>query len=58
VPMISLLLLIRRKTIMGAFASRRLTLAAATVATGVVLLLNGLLILATIGLPVFGPPAG
>lgn len=57
VPMITLLLLIRRKAVMGAFISSRFTMAAATVATGVVLLLNGLLILATIGLPIFGSPA-
>ncbi len=51
IPMIALLVFTRRPDIMGAFANTRLTQAAAIVATAAVLLLNGLLLLLTLGVP-------
>jgi manganese transport protein len=58
VPMIALILLVRRRDVMGDYASRPLTAAAATAAAGIVLLLNSLLILQTVGvgLPLLGSP--
>jgi manganese transport protein len=54
VPMIALLVLTRRRDIMGSCASGFLTMAAATTAAVVVLILNLLLVLQTIGVPLPG----
>jgi manganese transport protein len=54
VPMISLLILIRRSAVMGSCASGFLTMAAATTAAVVVLILNLLLVLQTVGVPLPG----
>jgi manganese transport protein len=51
VPMIALLLLARRTDVMGQFAIGPRTLAAAGVATAVVILLNVILLLQTVGVP-------
>jgi manganese transport protein len=53
-PMIALLLFTSRSDIMGAFANSRLTNIVAVVGTTIVLLLNGILILQTFGLPIPG----
>jgi manganese transport protein len=53
-PMISLLIFTSRADIMGAFVNGRLTFVAALVATVLVLLLNAILILQTIGVPIPG----
>jgi manganese transport protein len=53
-PMIALLLFTRRPDIMGAFANSRLTNAVALIGTAVVLALNGILILQTLGVPIPG----
>jgi len=53
-PMIALLIFTRRRDIMGAFANSRLTNIVAVIGTAVVLLLNGVLILQTLGLPIPG----
>jgi manganese transport protein len=52
VPMIALLILTWRRDIMGSCASRFLTMASATAATAIVLALNVLLVLQTLGVPV------
>jgi manganese transport protein len=52
VPMIALLILTRRPDIMGVFANRRLTWIAAWVGTGLVLLLNSILLLRTFGIAI------
>jgi manganese transport protein len=51
-PMIALLMFTRRRDIMGAFANSRLTNIVAVIGTALVLLLNGVLILQTLGLPI------
>jgi manganese transport protein len=51
IPMIALLVFTRQRDVMGAFANGRLTQAAAIVATALVLVLNGLLLLLTLGVP-------
>jgi manganese transport protein len=51
VPMIALLILVRRRDIMGSCASGFFTMAAATAAATVVLALNVLLVLQTLGVP-------
>ena len=51
-PMISLLIFTRRTDVMGSFANSRLTHSAALVATVIVLLLNGFLILQTLGVTI------
>jgi manganese transport protein len=51
VPMIALLILTRRRDVMGSYANGRLAKAAATAAAAVVLALNLLLILQTLGVP-------
>jgi manganese transport protein len=56
-PMIALLMFTRRADIMGQFVNSRLTDITAMVATVVVLLLNAILILQTLGLPIPGLPA-
>jgi manganese transport protein len=53
-PMIALLMFTRRTDIMGQFANGRLTHIAAMVATAVVLLLNAILILQTLGVAIPG----
>src|SRR6202162_2409628 len=53
-PMIALLIFTRRADIMGQFANGRLTHIAALVGTAVVLLLNVVLILQTLGVPIAG----
>ena len=58
IPMIALLLLTRRPDVMGAFASTRLVQAGAVAATLVVLTLNTILILQTLGVEIPGLPAG
>jgi manganese transport protein len=54
VPMIALLILIRRRDVMGSCASGFPTMAAATAAAAVVLMLNLLLVLQTLGVPLLG----
>jgi manganese transport protein len=51
VPMIALLILIRRPDVMGSYASGFLTVAAATTAAAIVLMLNLLLVLQIAGVP-------
>jgi manganese transport protein len=53
-PMIALLMFTRRPDIMGKFANGRSTQIAAVVATALVLLLNGFLIVQTLGVPIPG----
>ena len=53
-PMIALLIFTRRADIMGPFVISRLTDLTAMAATAVVLLLNTILILATLGVPIPG----
>ncbi|MGH7246688.1 MAG: Nramp family divalent metal transporter, partial [Pseudomonadota bacterium] len=57
-PMIALLMFTRRADLMGQFANSRLTQVCAVGATGVVLLLNVLLILATFGVSIPGLSTG
>ncbi len=57
VPMVALLLLMRRRDIMGAYTLRPATLAVAWVGAGVVIALNALLLLQVAGVPVPGLPA-
>jgi manganese transport protein len=54
VPMIALLVLIRRRDLMGSCASGFLTMAATTTAAVVVLILNLLLVFQTVGVPLPG----
>ena len=54
VPMIALLILTRRRDVMGSYANGRITMAAATAAAGVVLALNLLLVLQIAGVPLPG----
>jgi manganese transport protein len=56
-PMIALLIFMRRKEIMGPFVNGPVTNAAAVVGTAVVLLLNVILIVRTFGLAIPGLPA-
>jgi manganese transport protein len=51
VPMIALLILTRRRDVMGSFASGSLTMVATTAAAAAVLTLNVLLVLQTVGAP-------
>jgi manganese transport protein len=53
-PMIALLIFTSRRDVMGAFTNSRLTNAVAVIATATVLLLNGILILDTFGVPIPG----
>lgn len=55
VPMIALLILTGRRDVMGAFANRRGVQVLALVATGIVLVLNLVLLLQTAGIPVSVP---
>ncbi len=57
-PMIALLMFTRRADLMGEFANSRLTRFAASIGACVVLMLNGLLILLTSGVPLPGLSAG
>ena len=54
VPMIALLILTRRRDVMGSFANGRLTMATATAAAAIVLVLNLLLVLQIAGVPLPG----
>jgi manganese transport protein len=54
VPMIALLILTRRRDVMGSYANSRLTMAAATAAAAIVLALNLLLVLQIAGIPLPG----
>jgi manganese transport protein len=54
VPMIALLILTRRRDVMGSYANVRLTMAAATAAAAIVLALNLLLVLQIAGVPLPG----
>jgi manganese transport protein len=54
VPMIALLILTRRRDVMGAYVTGSRTMAAATAAAAVVLLLNLLLVLQIAGIPLPG----
>ncbi len=56
-PMIALLIFTRRKDIMGPFVNGPVTNVAAVVGTAIVLLLNGILIAQTFGIPIPGLPA-
>jgi len=51
VPMIALLILTRRRDVMGSYANVSLTMAAATAAAAIVLVLNLLLVLQIVGVP-------
>jgi manganese transport protein len=57
-PMIALLVLSRRRSVMGGFATGPLVSAAAAVATAVVLALNVVLLLQTFGVAIPGLAAG
>jgi manganese transport protein len=57
-PMITLLMFVRRKDIMGQFALGRLPTAAAIAGTVIVLTLNGVLLANVFGLDIPGLPAG
>jgi manganese transport protein len=57
IPMIALVMLTRRRDIMGDFANGRLTDAAAILAAIVVLALNGVLLLQTVGVDIPGLPS-
>jgi manganese transport protein len=52
VPMIALLVLSGRREVMGAFANRRVTQVGAVIAAAIVLALNLVLLLQTLGVPV------
>jgi manganese transport protein len=54
VPMIALLILTRRREVMGSFANGSLTMSAATAAAAIVLALNLLLVLQLAGVPLPG----
>jgi len=56
--MIALVMFTRRLDLMGRFANRRLTRAAAGIGTVIVLTLNALLIAETFGFPLASLPAG
>jgi manganese transport protein len=56
-PMIALLIFTRREDIMGPFANGRVTNIAAVVGTAVILLLNVVLIVQTLGIAIPGLPA-
>ena len=58
IPMIALVLLTRRRDIMGEFANGRLTDLAAITGACVVLVLNTILLLQSFGIPIPGVPAG
>ena len=51
IPMIALLILTRRRDVMGSYANGSLTMAAATAAAAIVLVLNLLLVLQIVGVP-------
>jgi len=51
VPVIALVAFTRRRSLMGEFVNRRLTSAVATVAAGVILVLNVVLLVQVFGLP-------
>jgi len=53
-PMIALIVFTGRRDLMGAFANRRLTSAAASIGATVVLALNALLIVQVLGFPIAG----
>ena len=52
--MIALLILTRRRNVMGSYANGRLTMAAATATAAIVLALNLLLVLQIAGIPLPG----
>jgi manganese transport protein len=54
IPMIALLILTRRRDVMGSYANGRLTMAAATAAAVIVLVLNLLLVLQIAGISLPG----
>jgi manganese transport protein len=56
-PMIALLMFTRRKDIMGPFANARVTNVAAVAGTAIILLLNVVLIVQTLGIAIPGLPA-
>jgi len=56
-PMIALIVFTGRRDLMGAFANRRLTSAAAAIGATAVLALNALLIVQVLGFPIAGPSA-
>ena len=56
VPMIALVILTRRRDIMGPFANRRLVSVAAILGTVVILFLNTILLLQTFGVSIPGLP--
>lgn len=58
VPMIALVLFTRRRDLMGEFVNGRWTDAAAILGTGLVLILNVILLVQTFGLPIPGLSAG
>jgi len=58
VPMLALVMLGRRRTVMGRFAMGRATAAAAVAATAAVLTLNAILLLQTFGIAIPGLPGG
>jgi manganese transport protein len=57
-PLIALVVFTSRRDVMGAFVNSRLTRAAAALATVVILALNVVLVLQTLGVATPGLPAG
>ncbi len=58
IPMVALVIFTRRRALMGPLVNGPLTQAAALLGTAMVLVLNALLLLITLGVPVPGLPAG
>ena len=58
IPMVALVLFTRRRDIMGEFANSRVVDAAAILGTGVILILNAVLLLQMLGIPIPGLPTG
>ena len=58
IPMVALVLFTRRRDIMGEFANSRLVDALAILGTGIILALNAVLLLQTLGIGIPGLAAG
>jgi manganese transport protein len=58
IPMVALVLFTRRRDIMGEFVNSRVVDAAAILGTGIILVLNTVLLLQLLGVPIPGLPAG
>ena len=57
IPMVALVMFTRRRDIMGEFVNSRLVDVAAILGTGIVLVLNAILLLQTLGVSIPGLPA-